>query len=413
MQGLWSLVLLPLWAAVLLGSSPALSKPLPPSFARREARRAAAVVSAQGAVSSPPGARSKNPKGLKKKSAPVKALAKAGPTRKVDSKLKARPKPTPKRSSDKHRKTPAKAKPVSKKVADKRAKQALTKKINQASILKAKVAKKKNSFMTKAQKTQKTQNKRPASLVESPTDRMKAAAKPKKQQAVPKKSSPAKKSTPAKKSGAKKFPPSASLYEAQRAKAKAQRASTAGGQPANMVPDVGQELTITDHAAFVKEFTISFKVKFDNFTKNDMIFIATDQHALEIQALGPKYGVNSTKIGAFMKTESGLGPAGHGVHGSDGQGQLLSQALNTNQWYDVSFVKTPTQISLTVGGVTESSAIDTHIIIADTDFDLEAGSTKLVAGEMAGSGDIGLNGELGDLALVEGPPAATPAATLF
>lgn len=205
--------------------------------------------------------------------------------------------------------------------------------------------------------------------------------------------------------GAHHKSPRASLAETR-------RNATSG--PATLVPAAGQSVALTRPASFEKGFTITFKVKVHNFLRNFQMLATTDKHALLLQVLGPSHMGNATKISAWFRTESGLGNAGRGVFGSDGQGQLMSQALSANTWHDVKYQKTLHSVSLTVDGQTVSSAANPAIIIHEPDFYLEAGSQHLLAGALAGSGDQALDGEMGDVAVVEGPPAivAAPPASL-
>jgi len=181
----------------------------------------------------------------------------------------------------------------------------------------------------------------------------------------------------------------------------------------------------------VKGFTIEFKVKFDHFTNNQMLVTTGPTKTLEIQSLG-------NKIGAFIKTEAGhggRGVVGDNAHGSKGddphgffQDQLMSTALAEDTWYDVKFAKTPTGLSLTVTDSLGASHTDPvlgsseinlqHIALTmDADkvttyFDLKSGAANVRSGHMAGTDDIGLNGEIKDLTVVEGPAGGnSPSAT--
>lgn len=183
----------------------------------------------------------------------------------------------------------------------------------------------------------------------------------------------------------------------------AQRNVTAA--PASLMPATGQSIALTNAAKFNKEFTIKFKVKIHNFLRNYQMLVSTDQHALLIQVLGPSHVENATKISAWFKTDSGLGPDGRGIFGSDGHGQLMSQKLHPNTWYDVTYHKSLNSVSLTVDGQTVSSTANPNIIIHQPDFFMESGSLHLLTGKMAGSGDQALDGEMGDIAVVEGSSA--------
>merc|ERR1719253_2120115 len=112
-----------------------------------------------------------------------------------------------------------------------------------------------------------------------------------------------------------------------------------------------------------------------------------------------------------MRTDSGLGPDGKGVFGSDGHGQLMSQKLAADKWSAVKFQKTPDTLFLTVDGMTVSSKPNRAKVVDLKDFEMEKGTTKLLAGKIAGSGDVGLDGQIGDLQLVEGP-SPTPVETV-
>jgi len=185
------------------------------------------------------------------------------------------------------------------------------------------------------------------------------------------------------------------------------------GQPKNFIKRRdGKEIAITNATKFTKEFTVSFKVKFMSFRRNDQFLVSTDEHAFLIQGLGAKYGANSGKISAWMKTDSGLGPEGHGVNGSDNTGRLLSQKLERRKWYKVKFQKTKDSLLLTVDGKTVSGKVDPNIFAGNPTkealFDLEAGSSKVVAGKLAGTGDMALRGGMGDLTVIEGAPAPAP-----
>lgn len=174
--------------------------------------------------------------------------------------------------------------------------------------------------------------------------------------------------------------------------------------PPSSAPKAGQERHIQVPSDFAKAFNIEFKVKLNPSTKERQELVTTDTHGLLIQALG---SVFNRKIAAWIQVDSGLGPHGRGVPGSDKTGILYSlQTLDDNKWYDVKFKKTPTSVSLTVNGMTASSGIangHTGVFIHDTDFDFKAGSTKIVSGKKAISGDYSIDGDIGDLTLTEGP----------
>lgn len=188
---------------------------------------------------------------------------------------------------------------------------------------------------------------------------------------------------------------------------------------ATNVAEDGQEIAISNASAVAKQFTIGFQVKFqaNAFLQNTQEIVGTDKHALLIQGLGPSFVGNTGKIGAWMKTDSGLGPSGKGVAGSDGNGMLLSQVLSPDEWYAVHFQKTLDTLSLKVEKVsdpsdtsTASSAIDKAVLFTDGDFDLEMQmdpSTKITFGHKTATGDHKLLGELSQPTLVEGPPTST------
>jgi len=175
---------------------------------------------------------------------------------------------------------------------------------------------------------------------------------------------------------------------------------------------------VSDNDQLKQGFTITFKVKFCSMTPNDQVIMDTDEKSVWLQLLGPHYQGDSHKIAAYVKTDSGLGPSGHGVTASCvsspvGCGVVLSQSLSENHWYDVKLVKNSDSLKLTVDGTESSGAIDTSVLnIGDitTDFDLFGTSTNFRAGHQAGSGDLALVGGLGDINIVEGLPA-TPAPT--
>lgn len=184
-----------------------------------------------------------------------------------------------------------------------------------------------------------------------------------------------------------------------------QEAGNATAGPANPVPAEGQEIDLQNGDKFVEGFEISFKVKFNNFNRNEQALVTTDEHTLLIQGLGPRYVGDAGKISAWVKVDSGLGPHNRGLRGSDGSGQLLSQVVSTNTWHDVKLKKDATTLNLIVDGTPCHLcpvAIDRNVIIHLPDFDMMRGSTKLRAGKKAGSGDIALDGDMGDVAVVEG-----------
>lgn len=185
-------------------------------------------------------------------------------------------------------------------------------------------------------------------------------------------------------------------------------AATGPAGPTTPVPADGFEKDLADTAAFQKAFTITFKVKFDNFLRNEQALLKTDGDTLFIQALGPVYQSNEGKISAWMKVDSGIGPNNRGLGGSDGSGQLLSQVLSSDTWHTVKFQKTNTTLNLEVDGTPCHLCpitIDRGLIIHLDEFDQEAGSTKIQAGAKAGTGDIGLTGSMGDVTVVEGGPS--------
>lgn len=390
------LLLLPLWAATLLRSSLVTAAQTKPSL--KAHRKVSAIIGANGDTTVASKKRAAAPAAH---SSSVRAVPKP-PARKAGSRVKASPRASPNKRStsqdlkyktDHKRTSPVKAPRLVQPAAAARKTRPMTNMQYQARHNQAKAARKRATAIQNAALALKR-------AAASPQKRMVTAPV----KAPRKRKAPANPTRDANKRSSRKKP--LSMLEATRimfAKKRAAdhaRITSARNVPANVVGADGQELPIQNNAAFVKEFTIQFKVKFANFTRNGFpatqMLVQTEKHALTIQALGDK-------IGAYMRTESGLGPQGHGVSGSDGRGQLFSHTLAANQWYDVMLQKTPTMLSLSIDGVKASSTIDPHVIIQSTDFDLEADSTKLVAGEMAGSGDLGLNGQMGDLEMIEGP----------
>lgn len=198
------------------------------------------------------------------------------------------------------------------------------------------------------------------------------------------------------------------MKPAQDPNATADAAPAAPAGPANPVPDDGFSKDLASAEEFGKAFEISFKVKFNNFLRNEQALVTTNEHSLFIQALGPKYQGDAGKISAWMKVDSGLGPHNRGVVGSDGSGQLLSQKLTADAWHDVKFKKDATTLNLIVDGIPCHLcpiAIDRTTIIHLPEFDMERGSKQLLAGAKAGHGDVGLDGNLADITFVEGPGA--------
>jgi hypothetical protein len=191
------------------------------------------------------------------------------------------------------------------------------------------------------------------------------------------------------------------------------------GAPGQEVPDDGDNHAVSNPTQFAKEFTITFKVLFDDLNRNDQMLIGSNKHTLEVQALGSAYAGNAGKIMAWMKTESGLPAhathAGRGVAGSNGNGELLSATLATGKWYLVKFQKTLTSLSLCIDGTCETSSIHLpDIAELPSNFDLCSlacnvnGDEEITAGSQAGSGDEGLLGKMGDFSVGGGPERGAP-----
>lgn len=179
------------------------------------------------------------------------------------------------------------------------------------------------------------------------------------------------------------------------------------GAPDQVVPDDGA--AVSTPVDFAKEFTISFKVLFDDLNRNDQMLVGSNKHTLEVQALGSKYAADAGKIMAWMKTESGLPAASHGrgVNGTNGNGELLSGKLDTGKWYEVKLQKTLDSLSLCVDSTCETSHIHLPDLAENPDnFDLCAAACnvnadeEITAGAQAGSGDEGLLGNMGDFTVL-------------
>lgn len=175
----------------------------------------------------------------------------------------------------------------------------------------------------------------------------------------------------------------------------------------------GATLPITDTTGFVRYFKLTFRVKINSFVNRTMhqILMSTDDKAFEIKGLGSSKSPYEDRLEAYVVTDATLGPSGHGITGNGIAGSLVSQKITTGDWHDVELVKTRTHLSFTVDGTTVTEPTSIDLLVSPNLFDLKAGSTEVVAGEAAGSGDIGLDGDLCDvtLDLVE-PPAPSPPA---
>lgn len=206
--------------------------------------------------------------------------------------------------------------------------------------------------------------------------------------------------------------PEAPAAPAQSKPAAAEKTAAVAGADAKAATPAGpadtkrMEIAIPDVSKFGEAFTITFKVKFNGFSRNLQRLVTLDNNGLSIEALGPRSAENATRIAAWFETESGLGPHDRGVAGTDGKGALLSQKLKPDTWYVVKYQKTNTNtlgrggtVSLTVGDSSVSSRTDDHVIFTPGAFDLKKDppATKLLAGTRIGNDDQSLDGEIGDL----------------
>lgn len=161
-----------------------------------------------------------------------------------------------------------------------------------------------------------------------------------------------------------------------------------------------------------KAFHIGFKVTAECgegfFDSNDQIFLTTENHALEIQILGPKYEEHSHKISAWFKTESGKGAHHKGIKSGQSfkqnpTGELMVGPITCGQEYLCTFEKTKRNLTLDCGGdFHDFDTPDPNVVFNDATerkFDMVENTTELLLGILAGSGDHALHGRLSDVTM--------------
>ena len=138
-------------------------------------------------------------------------------------------------------------------------------------------------------------------------------------------------------------------------------------------------------------FAISFRVRFDNFDNNYPMCVTTEHNALQCHGLGPAYGDDRGRICVYLATQSGKGPHGRGILGTEGrskgEGWVRSVPLRVGQWHSVRVVKTRRTLSIAIDGQVVEATVPEAL--RDDDFDMKAPGRTLVA---SGKGHHALHG---------------------
>lgn len=153
----------------------------------------------------------------------------------------------------------------------------------------------------------------------------------------------------------------------------------------------------------VDEFTIRFRVIFQDFANDYPMLVKTENDSLQCHGLGPAYGEDQGRIGVYIATHSGKGPHGRGINGtpygrSHNEGWVKSCQIKIGVWHDICVRKTRRSLSISVDGEISSCEVPGHF--RDSDFDMRLPTSVIVAGDSRlNSMANRLHGELSDFTI--------------